>query len=288
MAGELVTQDWHVEFNGLLTGGDTGYALVQIEGLLDMPAVRSADQVLLRRHGAHPGDDFVDARSIVLTYELHDDSEQGFASLVSSLQAALAPGGAELPLVFQIPGVAGGEKAQVWARPKRRQLPVNLEFFYRLPIATIEMVATDPMIYSATESMGATTLPSAGGGVTFPMVAPITFGAVSTGGSLTAVNGGSFDADVTFRIDGPATNPRIESLTAGRTIALNMTIGAGEFVVIDTKSRTVLLGGTASRYSFLDTDSRWFALAPGSNVITFRASTPTVATLSAAWRSAWL
>ncbi len=287
-AGDLITGDYEIEFRGLLTGGDTGAALVQIEGLVDLPSVRSADQILLRRHGAHPGDDFVDARSIVLTYELHADSSAGFAELVQDMQTAFAPGGAEIPLVFQIPGLAGGEKAQVWARCKRRQLPVALDWFYRIPTATFELVATDPLIYSASESTETTSLPSAGGGVTFPMVAPITFGTVSTGGSIFAENAGSFDADVTLRIDGPVTNPRVENLAADRTIAVNLTLATGEYLVIDTKARTVLLNGTASRYSSLDSSSRWWSLAPGTSEIRFRASTPTVATLAAAWRSAWL
>ena len=287
-AGDLITTDWQVEYRSLLTGGDTAYSLVQVEGLVDMPSVRPADQVLSRRHGAHPGDDFVDVRSVVLTFELYAADDTTFASVVEALQLAFRPGGDEQAMVFQIPGVADGGKALIWCRPRRRQMPVNLEWFHRLPIATIEMVATDPLVYANTESEGSTTLPSAGGGMTFPETPPITFGTVSTGGTITAVNGGSFDTDVVFRVDGPATDPRIESLTAGKTIAVNITLATGEYLLIDTKSRTVLLGGTTSRYSFLDSSSRWFSLAPGTNEITFRASTSTVATLSARWRSAWM
>ena len=287
-AGDLITTDWQVEYRSLLTGGDTAYSLVQVEGLVDMPPVRPADLVLSRRHGAHPGDDFVDVRSIVLTYEIYAADNTAFAAAVEALQTAYRPGGDEQALVFQIPGVADGAKALVWCRPRRRQLPVNLEWFHRLPIATIEMVATDPLVYANTESEASTTLPSAAGGLVFPIVFPRTYGASATGGSITCVNDGSFDTDPTFRIDGPATNPRIENLTAGKTIAVNITLASGEFLLIDVKSRTVLLGGTTSRFSFLDTSSRWFSLAPGSNSITFRASTSTAATLTARWRSAWL
>lgn len=287
-AGDLVTADWQVEYRNLLTGGDTTYSLVQVEGLADMPAVRPADQALMRRHGSHPGDDFVDVRQVVLTYELYTADNTAFAAAVEALQLAYRPGGDEEPLVFQIPGVADGAKARVWCRPRRRQMPINLEWFHRIPIAIVEMVATDPLVYANTESEGSATLPSAGGGMTFPETPPITFGTVSTGGTITAVNGGSFDTGITFRVDGPATDPRIESLTAGKTIAVNITLATGEFLVIDTKARTVLLGGTTSRYSFLDATSRWFDLAPGSNEITFRASTATAATLTMRWRSSWL
>lgn len=287
-AGDLITTDWQVEYRSLLTGGDTAYSLVQVEGLAGMPPVRTADQVLMRRHGAHPGDDFVDVRSVVLTYEIYAADSTAFAVAVEALQLAFRPGGEEQAMVFQIPGLADNAKALIWCRPRHRQLPVNLEWFHRIPIATVEMVATDPLIYANTESEGSATLPTSGGGMTFPETPPITFGTVSTGGTITAVNNGSFDTDPTFRIDGPATDPRIESLTAGKIIAVNITLATGEYLLIDTKSRTVLLGGTTSRYSFLDSTSRWFSLAPGSNEITFRASTATAATLSMRWRSAWL
>lgn len=286
--GDLVVADWELEYRGLLTGGDNPIALVQIEGLLDLPAVRSADQILLRRHGAHAGDDFADVRQIVLTYELFGETDAELAGLVAQLQAAFRPGGVEEPLVFQLPGVAGGAKAQVWCRPRRRQLPIDLTFHRRLPVAVIELVATDPLLYSAVEQTGSTSLPSASGGHAWPASWPWAWGAVSTGGTIIAINDGAFDADVSFRLDGPVTNPRIESLTAGRTIAWNGTLDVGEFLVLDTKSRTVLLNGTASRYADLDSSSRWFTLAPGSNELAFRASTPSVALLSAAWRSAWL
>lgn len=287
-AGDLVVADWQVEFRGMLCGGDQPAALARVEGLVDMPPVRSSDQILLRRHGAHPGDDYTDSRQIILSYELNAADNTTFAELVEELQRAYRPGGVEEPLVFRIPGVADGAKARVWCRPRRRVMPIDVAWYYRLPIAQIELVATDPLIYADALSQGSCSLPSAGGGLTFPLTFPRTYGAVSTGGTITAVNGGSFDTDVTFRIDGPAVNPRIESLTAGKTIAVNISLAAGEYLVIDTKARTVLLGGTTSRYSFLDTDSRWFSLAPGTNEISFRAATSTVATLTATWRSAWV
>lgn len=287
-AGDLITADWEIEYRGLLSGGDNPIALVQIDGLLDLPPVRSADQVLLRRHGAHPGDDFADVRQVVLTFELYGDTEAELAELVEQLQAAYRPGGPEEPLVFRIPGVAGGSKAQLWCRPRRRKLPIDLSFHRRIPVATIELVATDPVLHATAESSGTTTLPTTSGGHSWPNSWPWTWGAVSAGGSILAVNEGSFDAEVTFRIDGPVTNPRIEHVVSGATIAWNGTLAVGDYLVIDTRSRTVLLDGTASRYAELDPSTRWFALQPGTNEIAFRAITPTAATLSAVWRSAWI
>lgn len=288
--GDLITADWSLEYRGLLMAGEGEIAIARIEGLVDLPPVRSGDQPLLRRHGSHPGDDFADVRTITVTVEFYAYSAARLAELVAAFQTATAPGSNEDPLVFQIPGVAGGGKARVWCRPRRRVLPVDFEdgWYHRIPTGVVEFVATDPALLDNTEQSASTTLPSAGGGLTFPAVFPLLFGAVSTGGAITAHNAGSFDADATFRIDGPCDNPRIESLTAGRTLAYNGTIAAGEYLLLDTKSRTVLLNGTASRYSQLDTSSRWFTLAPGDNQITFRATTPSAATMNMVWRSCWL
>lgn len=288
--GDLIVDDYSLEYRGLLLTGEGEIAITRIEGLVDLPPVRSGDQPLLRRHGSHPGDDFADVRTVLVQVEFYAHDNARLAELVAALQAATAPGADEAPLVFQIPGVAGGSKARLWCRPRRRSLPVDFDdgWFHRVPRGLVEFVATDPALLDNTEQNANTTLPTSAGGLTFPAVFPLLFGAVSTGGAITALNAGSFDADCTFRIDGPCDNPRIESITAGRTLAWNGSLALGEFLVLDTKSRTVLLNGTASRYWQLDTSSRWFTLAPGDNEITFRATTPSAATLNMVWRSTWL
>ncbi|MFN0028409.1 MAG: hypothetical protein ACKV2O_14705 [Acidimicrobiales bacterium] len=146
MAGELITGDWQLEYRGLLTGGDAVIAFVGCEGLVDMPAVRSADQILLHRHGAHPGADFTDSRAVVLTYELATANAADLAHHVEDLQRAYRPGGDEEPLVFKIPGVAGGEKARLYCRPRRREMPIGMAWYHRIPVATIELVASDPLL----------------------------------------------------------------------------------------------------------------------------------------------
>lgn len=285
--GDLVTGDWRAEFRGLALGDGSSYDLVAVRGLLDLPDVRSADRALLRRHGLLPGDDFLGGRTVDLTLEIHADDPSSLGATLDALLVAFQVGPGEAPFVFQFPGVAGGGKRQVYARTRKRSAPMDLSFVYGTARVQVQLLATDPRIYDAATRTASSSLPTAGGGMNFDLVFPATFGAVSTGGAIVAMNDGTFQTSPTFRIDGPVTNPRVENLTTGEVLALAIDLAAGQYLVIDTEARTVLLGGTASRYSSLSASSSWWDLEPGRNDVTFRASTPSEASLSMTWASAW-
>lgn len=287
-AGDLITGDWQAEYNGVLLGDGTPFLISQVTGLLDLPDITTADQSRLRRHGLRAGDDFTAGRRFAFTLEISSTDTVTFSDAVDQLMAATTPGGDPAALVFQIPGVAGSGKRTVFCRPRRRSLPVGREFYYELPLATIEFYSVDPRIESNTLGSDSTTLASAGGGLNFNATAPFTFGAVSVGGTLNLANAGNFDAAPTITITGPVTNPAIESITQDKTLSFTITLATGETLVIDTEERTVLLGGTASRYNTLDTDAEWFTLQPGNNEIRFQAATTTAATMDITWRSAWV
>lgn len=286
--GDLVTADWQMEYNGVALGDGSPFLIAQVEGLLSLPDIVNADRERLRRHGLTPGDDFTSGRTVTLTLEVSSNDTYTFAEAVDLLMNATAPGSDEQPLVLQVPGVAGSGKRRVNCRPRRRSLPIGREFYYELPMATVEFYATDPRVYDDTEQSKQTTLPSAGGGLSFDAVAPFTFGAVSVGGTLNLNNAGSFQTSPTIVVEGPVTNPTIESLTAGKTLGFTITLGASDTLTIDTENRTVLLNGTANRYNTLDSDSEWFTLQPGNNEVRYQASTFTASTMTITWRSAWV
>ena len=59
--GDLVTEDYGFEYRGFAFGGSTSDFLVApgMTGFADLPGVAVADRQRLRRHGLHPGDDFM-------------------------------------------------------------------------------------------------------------------------------------------------------------------------------------------------------------------------------------
>ena len=289
MPGELITEDWQMEFRETLLGSGTSFDIVSVEGLLDLPDLQTSDRLRLRRHGLYPGDDFVATRAVTVAFEVDAPEVADLNTTMSTLLELTRPGLEESPLSLQIPGVAGGGLRRVNVRPRRRVVPVNLDFFYGLPIVTIQFVATDPRIYDGTPWLVLTALPSGGGGLLFPATPPLTFVASSDTGDVNAENDGTFPVSPIIRIDGPITDPTIENLEAGKTIELSIVVASGDYLLIDTEARSVMLNGTASRYSELTATSEWWALEPGSNTIRFRSSTNTEdAVLSLSYRSAWL
>lgn len=98
------------------------------------------------------------------------------------------------------------------------------------------------------------------------------YGDAGSSGRLTAVNDGASPAYPVLRIDGPVANPSIEQVSTGGSITIDATIQAGEYLVIDTRTRAVLLMGTSPRRSWVRGGSQWPLLMPGSNTIAYRGS----------------
>lgn len=288
-AGDLITGEWEVEYQGLLLGGDTDYPLAQIEGLANLPDVRSGDRPLLRRHGLRPGSDFLGGREVVLTLDVDASTDADLATKVAAIGEAFRVNPeAEEPLILQVPGIASGAKARLYCRPRGRVSVIGLDWLYHLPQVVLRLMATDPRIYADLESSGSTGLASAGGGLEFNLEFPAVFGAMAEGGAIQATNAGNFPTHWVARIEGPCTNPIVESQEAGESLSVSITLGETDFLVLDSERRTVMLNGTASRYHLLDAGSTWFHLEPGTTPVRFLASTSSAASMSLTWRSAWV
>lgn len=286
--GDLVTADWMLEFNGLQFGGTSPYNLLSITGLASQPGLTTSDRERLGRHGTLPGDDYLVGRSVIVELEAHATASVTFQTAMQNLLTALAPGGVEVPMVFQVPGLANGLKARIDVRPRKRDVGVTRGYYSQMAKVIVEFYATDPRIYANDAQTSYTNLPIAGGGWTFNSTFNLSFGALSSGGQITAVNSGSFSTPLAFRIDGPCVNPRVENSTTGQSWGADITLASGEYLIVDTDTRSVLLNGTASRYSTLASTSTWWDLPVGTSFINFRAGTSTSATISLTWRSAWV
>lgn len=289
----VVSNTYEFEFSGLLMGGDTVYGFIEVEGLADQPEVRSSDRTRLRRHGLLPGDDYLGGRSVVLSLEVFGADDAAFQANLDALKAALVPGNAEAALSFKVPGVAGGGVRIMNVRPRKMALPIETRFLYRLPKVAVEFFATDPRLYDIVQQNPSTGLNlSVIGRPSGNFSWNLSWGGPSTSNIVQATNAGTFVTPCVIKIDGPVTNPQVENVTAGKFIKLSadggLVLASGEFVEIDTDARTILLGGTASRYSKLSSDSSWFDLAPGANELRFIGTTAGAPLMTVTWRSAWL
>jgi hypothetical protein len=157
---------------------------------------------------------------------------------------------------------------------------------------SVPLWARDPLIYSTTEQSASTPFPSSSGGLTFPLTLPFAITATSVSGTLSLFNEGLGDdvyAKPTFRIDGPVVNPVIINDDTGQTMHLDLTIGGGEWVTIDTATGQVLGNGQAGAPRRAQWWGDWFYLRPGANNLRYSGdSAGPGAQLTATWRHAWI
>lgn len=279
--------EWQASYRGLLIGDGTIYDLVSIKGLNDLTGMRHTDQVLQQRQGGMAGTDWLGPATITLEIDVYGGSPDALGPALQDFAAAFTLG-TDDPFLFDIPTVAGTGTRLLFTRCWERTAAIDLSYLRGISKVFVQLQAADPRIYSALVSSDGVGLPTGGGGVTFPLTFPIVFGS-PTGGELRVVNDGSFPVEPFLRITGPATNPRVGSLMTDRAMAFNLTLAPGEWLDIDVPNRSVLLNGTADRYSALTRDSRWFELLSGPNDLTFRADDYDAgARLSVTWRSAWV
>lgn len=279
--------DWQMNFNGLTFGAGTVYRISNVIGLHDLPDVRSSDQPRSRQHGEFAGIDLLGGRDIdvQITVTAKHPDDTTWQALSQALVAGLPQ---ELPLTMQIPGVALGNELQVQARVRRLSLPVDMDYYVGVGRGAVSFHLTDPRLYSSTEtSLSVNQAAPDGSGLTFNATFPLTFGGGSSGGQVVATNDGEFAAPWVATLSGPVTNPRLENVTSGEIISFDGTVNSGETLVVSSLNRTVLLNGTASRYSWLEQGSTWFDLAPGNNTIRF-AGTSGTGSMTFVFRSAWI
>ncbi len=287
-AGDLITADWQMEWRGLLFGPNP-YGITEVQGLADLPGLVTADRDRLRAHGQIAGDDFLTGRTVEVGFRIEGSSSADTFDQATALAAVTAPGEAESPLVFQIPGVAAGTKAYLNARVRARSLPIDRLYQVSVLGGRFQFYATDPRLYSLVQSTQTVSLPTAGGGLPVEVDVPATLLAVADSGSILVQNNGNFRAPWSFRINGPAVNPTVRNVTEGLYLGFNITLAAGEYLDVATgpTQRSVILNGSESRYYTLQAGSTWWDFRPGETEVAFRAATDTAATLTVYSRSAW-
>ena len=112
-------------------------------------------------------------------------------------------------------------------------------------------------------------------------------------GSAEVVNAGSANAYPVLRVYGPCTGPLIEHTELGKSMDFpTLSIAAGDFLEIDTRSKTIRYNGDPadSRYGDLDfATSAWFWLVPGSQRVRFIPDSFTAPSqVQITWRDAWV
>ena len=255
-----------IQWGDLTFGPGSAYHVSRVEGLDDLPDIRAEDVERPGQHGDYTGPDYTGARTIQLGLSLIADTPDELRDLTLALRAATQPQRQPAPMQFL------GQNTLVYGKIRRRALPYDSEFLWRTGTAALELYCADPYLYGLVEHSATTTAYSPSAGRTYPLVHPRVYGAAGTSGRVTAVNSGASPAFPVLRVDGPVASPSIEQVGTGSTLVIDATIQAGEFLVIDTRTRAVLYMGTSPRRSWVRAGSQWPLLMPGSNELAYRGS----------------
>lgn len=286
-AGDLITATQQIEWRSTLWGFPaTSVSIANLVGWLDLPAMRGSNAERPGRHGSLPGLKRAGERTIEV--ELTD--LVGDPTVLPGIIAAtaLAEDPVEEPLVIW----AGTDAPQlVTARLERRSVPTDHEWSVGSVRAVLQWVATDPRRYSVAQHTQTVGLPApVAGGLAWPAVWPLDWGAGVGGGQMVLSNVGSVPTWPVWQITGPITGPIITNTTTGDKLLFDptWTLPAGQTVILSTDLRSVDLLGTSQRNRLLT--SQWFSFLPGSTTVAFTSvgSFDPAASLTAIWRDAYL
>ncbi|MFB8101354.1 phage tail domain-containing protein [Streptomyces sp. NPDC056007] len=255
-----------IQWGDLEFGPGSRYHVTAIEGLDDLPDIRSEDMERPGQHGDYTGPDYTGPRVIQIGLGLRADSPDELRDLTLALRAATQP--QRQPDALRLLD----QDTLVYGKIRRRSIPYDAEHLWRTGTAALELYCADPYLYGLEERSEATAAYSPAAGRTYPSVRPRTYGAAGQSGRIAAVNRGDAAAYPVLRIDGPVANPSVEQVSNGAGLTVDATLADGEFLVIDTRTRAVLYMGTSPRRNWLRSGGTWPTLAPGYNEIAYRGS----------------
>ncbi|MFD9834507.1 MULTISPECIES: phage distal tail protein [Streptomyces] len=255
-----------IQWGDLQFGPGSRYHVTSIDGLDDLPDIRSEDTERPGQNGDYTGPDYTGPRTIQLGLGLRADSPDELRDLVIALRAATQP--QRQPAAVQLLD----QDTLVYGKIRRRNIPYDAEYLWSTGTAALEWYCADPYLYGLTEYSASTTAYSPAAGRTYPMVYPRAYGAAGQSGRISAFNGGASPAYPLLRLDGPVANPSIEQVNTGSGLTIDASLGEGEWLIIDTRTRAVLLNGSSPRRSWVRAGAQWPLLQPGANEIAYRGS----------------
>lgn len=265
----LTLSPYQLWYNGLTMGAGTPFTIQSIDGLKDLPPVRSQDSDRGYLDGSFSGQDFLSGRSITVNMIIlagNGNSAQTNADLLK--QALMFSRSGVKPLQFQLSQFASLQFCN--ARARIGTISINENYSYGYIVAQFKFFCPDPLIFDNTQQT-ATLLAQNPNGRTFNTVYPLSYGGGVNAGTGLVANNGNTDAYPVITITGPCVNPVIGNATTGLSMYFNVTLNTGDTLVIDLRNRTILLNGNPAR-NYLSGLSKWFSAPVGNSTFFFTAS----------------
>jgi hypothetical protein len=271
-----------IKFQGLTLGNppNTPFGLTQLENL-DKPDVRSGNQDRAQQRGAFIGANQLKTRTFTTTLDIGPPfgSYTNLAGAIAAFRAMTSTEGAvEYPLWVQIPGFP---LVCTLARVLKSNVKwdITADLGHLVQGATVQFESTDPYLYSAPTVATTIALPTPGGGFSFPLTFPFSFGGGTTPNQATIVNHGNVPCWPTLVIAGPCLNPTVgnPSIMGTPTVSLNIQLNTGDLLYVDCDLGSVVFypsGGTSGTPlpNIVNPGSEFFSIPPGSSLVTFNSA----------------
>lgn len=286
--------DLAYDLDGFIFGTGTKYIVQNIEyGSVE---IVNNDTPLPRADGVRFGRDWRNNRVITFEIAINQSplkNEDLALVLLSNLETAwLANNVRNSPgAVCSLRLTRNGRTRRVYGRPRRFATLAERDKGGWV-FATADFSTVDPFYYSDGEFQHTISIvPTQGGGLLAPLVAPLSTLGVSYGPGDIGVSG-TLPCWPVFVIRGPIVSPKVTAVGEW-SFTLAQTLLAGDYVVVDTRpwSRGVRLNGLANIAGSLDNKAPRLpnmALKPGRHEIVLSGTDITgTANLTVAWRDTY-
>ncbi|MGK5631225.1 phage distal tail protein [Streptomyces sp. URMC 123] len=292
--GSLITLDGQVQWAGLLMGPGTPYGIASegLTGWADLPALDTGDVVRPDQHGAWPGAQWAQPRSVGATVWLLPESADRASATAEALLTATGVRAGEEWLAVRL----HGQTLACRARIGQRVVPTNRAFATQgATKVALQWVCADPRRYSVDERSVRTQLPAPEPGLSWQAAGlewPLDWGLAGSTGNLTVVNEGDAPTAPLIEFRGPVQRPSLTRMSDNRQLQYDIELADSDVLTVDTTAGTVTLNGTASRIHTAMATSlpeHLFQLEPGETALAFRAAPGPVdprASVTVTWRDA--
>lgn len=242
------------------------------ESPLNEVAVRTSERDIAGRHGIKSYFSFYSGRNLSFQGKIVAASGSGMETLEQKLRKVFAL--PSLPdstsdgfLLIQWTDNAGATW-QIYAKVSGAFIVRDYLGLKRVKDYLIQLRSESPFIVSQTLYSSTMQRYWEQGGLKLPTKLPAKINKVSYNEATIAV-GGNYDSPPVFTITGPAINPKITQVATGKFIQVEVTLADTDELVMDVDKGTIVLNGIDDRSQYLTTDSEYFYLSPGNNVLRF-------------------
>jgi hypothetical protein len=246
---------------------DLGWVVTKVDP--GVPVTRTVVQDRPMSDGTFDSTRFVGGRTVLIDVSLLDGHGSNRQSMHDALAPYLNPASTlNLFIRFEI----GGGYRRMRVRPSPQSFPWNRPGSIE---STLAFRSVGSPYWTGPDIWQATAFPDeVKPGLAFDWEFDLSFPSAAGIGPASLYNRGTRPAEWVARIFGPITAPKLIHAATGRQVAFKsgFTIASGDYLTVDSTSRTALLNGDpgASRYGQLDfaaTSDGWFQLAPGPNLV---------------------